>query len=122
MDMSGAMHNHPVSWLSWIASALLVMLIINGYILKFVARHRNQIRDKIKSIDMESNIHTFRVEGMTCSHCKATVENGLKKKLSIGEVLADPDLNRVTINALSVNDSSVQETVEDLGYSFKGRI
>ncbi len=50
---------------------------------------------------MESNIHTFRVEGMTCSHCKANVENGLKKNSTITGVLADPDQNIVNLPLLT---------------------
>ncbi len=59
---------------------------------------------------------------MTCNHCKASVENGLKNDPSISEVLADPDLNTVTIQAETLTDSNIRETVEGLGYSFKGRI
>ncbi|MCK5137262.1 MAG: permease [Bacteroidales bacterium] len=115
-------HEHTTGWFKWISSAALLLLIINGYIMKSLSRRGNRIEDKTKSEQMKSNIHIFRVEGMTCNHCKVSVENGLKKNTSISEVLADPDQNRVTIQAETITDSIIQDTVEGLGYSFKGRI
>lgn len=122
VNIHGDMHDHGAGWLQWASSALLVLLIVNGYILKIVARFRNRTINKLKTEHMASNIHTFRVEGMTCSHCKASVENGIKKNPGIIKVMADPDKNSVTIEANSLTDSSIQDTVEGLGYSFKGRL
>ena len=99
VDIHGDMHEHNTGWLQWISSALLVLLIVNGYLLKVIARFRNRTINKSKTDYMKSNIHTFRVDGMTCSHCKASVENGIKKNPGIVEVVADPDKNSVTISA-----------------------
>ena len=122
VDIHGALHEHTTGWLQWISSAALVLLIINGYVMKAITRRRNQVRNKTKSEHMKANIHTFRVEGMTCSHCKTSVENGLKQHPTITEVLADPDQNLVTVEADTITDANIQETVENLGYSSKGRI
>lgn len=122
LNLHGEMHEHPAGWLQWISSAVLVLLIINGYIIKYLSRRKNRIEDKTKSKQMKSYIHTIRVEGMTCNHCKASVENGLKNNPFISEVLADPDMNTVTIRAETLTDSNIRETVEGLGYNFKGRI
>lgn len=122
VDIHGALHEHTTGWLQWISSAALVLLIINGYVMKAITRRRNQVRNKTKSEHMKLNIHTFKVEGMTCSHCKTSVENGLKQHPTITEVLADPDQNLVTVEAETIADVNIQKTVENLGYSFKGRI
>ncbi|MEN8231016.1 MAG: permease [Bacteroidota bacterium] len=121
VDIHGALHVHPTGWLQWSSSAALVLLIINGYVMKAITRRRTEVKNNTKSEQMKANIHTFRVEGMTCNHCKANVENGLKKNPNITEVLADPDQNMVTIEADTITDANIQETVESLGYSFKGR-
>lgn len=120
--LHGVEHEHPAGWLQWISSSALVLLIINGYILKFLSRRRNRREDQIKSEQMISNIHLFRVEGMTCDHCKANVENGLKGLPRVSEVLADPGKNLVTVEAGSITDGQVRETIEKLGYNFKGRV
>ena len=71
---------------------------------------------------MISNVHVYKVEGMTCNHCKATVEKGLKELEQITEVIADPDSNRVTLQADTISESQVKETIEKLGYSFGGSL
>jgi copper chaperone CopZ len=120
--MHGMYHEHAAGWLRWISSSVLVMLIINGYVMKFITRKRKQREDQTKNEKMKSNIHVFRVEGMTCEHCKASVENGLKGLPRVSEVLAEPGKNRVTVEAKSIADMDVKETIEKLGYGFGGRI
>jgi len=120
--LHGETHEHPTRWLQWISSSALVLLIINGYTMKFISRRRNRREDQSKSEQMNSNVHIFKVEGMTCDHCKANVENGLKGLSQVTEVLAEPGKDLVTIQAGTVTDDHIKETIEKLGYSFGGRI
>jgi len=120
--MHGGLHEHSTGWFRWISSSALVLLIINGYIMKFLSGRRNRREDQSKSEQMKSNVHIFKVEGMTCNHCKASVENGLKGLSQVTEVLAEPGKDLVTIQAGSVIDDRIKETIEKLGYSFGGRI
>lgn len=122
LDMHGMTHQHPLGWIHWAASALLVLLIINGYVMKAYARRRERIGNLKKTEFMKTNIHTFRVEGMTCNHCKAAVENGLRMNPALKEVIADPAQNRLTIEAETLDDEAIRSTIESLGYSFRGRI
>lgn len=122
MDLHGIAHQHPMGWLHWVSSALLVLLIVNGYVMKASVRRRTRVKNLKKTESMKTNIHTFRVEGMTCSHCKATVENGLRMNPALKEVVADPGQNRLTIEADSVDEETIRTTVEKLGYIFRGRI
>jgi len=71
---------------------------------------------------MGVQLFTYRVEGMTCNHCKASVENGLGKQETITDVVANPGTSLVRIQAEVLSDAQVKETVEGLGYTFKGRI
>ena len=59
---------------------------------------------------------------MTCNHCKASVENGLGAIPSVAAVVADPELNTVTIESESISESDIRKTVEELGYTFRGRL
>jgi len=121
-DLHSAMHEHPSGWFEWASTAVLVLLILNGYLMKFISGRREKISDHDKRQMMRSNIHTFRVEGMTCNHCKASVENGLKAHPFIADVLADPSGDRVTIHAETLDESKVRNTVEGLGYRYLGRL
>jgi uncharacterized membrane protein YraQ (UPF0718 family)/copper chaperone CopZ len=120
--MSHAMHTHPAGWLQWLFSAVLVLLILNGYFLKIRERRRHEKENRSREKDMTKQIYTFRVEGMTCNHCKATVERGLGSLEGISSATADPDRNLVSVEAETLSEESVRDTVEGLGYVFKGRI
>jgi len=128
IQLHGEMHEHPSGWLQWVSSALLVILILNGLIQKYLAVRRVKQTDLEKQEQMKSNtesvnnIHVFTVEGMTCKHCKASVENGLGQMEVVTEVLADPEQNLVTIQASDLSEEHVKETIERLGYQFGGRI
>jgi len=117
----GEGHGMTAGWLAWTMSGLLVVLIINGYIQKWRSRNKARIEDQIKSEGMKANVHVFKVEGMTCVHCKATVERGLKDLEEVTEVVADPDRDQVTVEAGSVDDEHIKATREKLGYTFRGR-
>jgi uncharacterized membrane protein YraQ (UPF0718 family) len=128
MQFHGEIHSHHTGWFKWVSSALLVGLILNGLIQKYLATRRVKQRDLKKQEEMKSNtenlknIHVFSVGGMTCKHCKASVENGLGQMDMVKEVLADPDQNLVTIQASALSEELVKETIEKLGYQFRGRI
>ena len=53
--------------------------------------------------------NTFRVEGMSCGHCKAAVEGGLKELPGVEK--ANADVGRGTVE-ISYEDGTV--TTEDL--------
>ena len=115
-------HDHQTGWFKWASSAFLVLLILNGYFMKLISSQKEKRKDKEKANIMEKNILQYRVEGMTCDHCKATVENGLKDLQGVSEVLADRSNNQVTVQAESVSETQIKETIEKLGYRFAGKI
>jgi uncharacterized membrane protein YraQ (UPF0718 family)/copper chaperone CopZ len=117
----GEGHGLSAGWLAWTMSGLLVLLIINGYVLKWLNRKKTRREDQMKSEGMKSNVNVYRVDGMTCNHCKSSVENGLRDLSGVDEVVADPDHDMVTVEAGSVDDEKIRLTIEKLGYIFRGR-
>jgi uncharacterized membrane protein YraQ (UPF0718 family)/copper chaperone CopZ len=115
-------HDHQTGWFKWASSAFLVLLILNGYFMKLISAQKEKRKDKEKANIMEKNILQYRVEGMTCDHCKATVENGLKDLQGVSEVLADRSNNQVTVQAESVSENKIKECIEKLGYRFAGKV
>lgn len=122
MPSTAHMHDHPAGWFRWTASAILVGLIINGALMKWLSARRQQRKDNEKAVAMTNNLLQYKVEGMTCEHCKSTVENGLKVLEGVTGVLADRIHNQVSIQAESLSEDQVRETIEKLGYRFGGRI
>jgi uncharacterized membrane protein YraQ (UPF0718 family)/copper chaperone CopZ len=116
------LHEHHTLWFQWLTSGALVLLIGNGYFMKYLGRIRIRREDRNRTEQMKKQMHVFRVEGMTCNHCKATVENGLGNLERVTRVVADPDKSLVNIEAEGLSDEAVRETIEHLGYIFKGRM
>ncbi|MCK4991206.1 MAG: heavy-metal-associated domain-containing protein, partial [Bacteroidales bacterium] len=79
-------------------------------------------KDKAKAINMKNDILQYRVEGMTCDHCKATVENGLKDLQGVKEVMADRANNLVSVQAESITEQQIRETIEKMGYRYSGKV
>jgi len=112
------MHNHHQStlmtWLSPVSSGLLLILIANAFYIK------NKRRSEHKKIIKNMKIVNIRVNGMTCNHCKKSVETHLLNIQGITKVIANPDHNSVLIEGEDIDLVKVKDTVNGLGYDFKG--
>ena len=60
------------------------------------------------------------VRGMTCNHCKMSVENNLKQLEGIDEIVADVENETVAITGNTIDLKKVKETVEGIGYKYDG--
>ncbi len=65
-------------------------------------------------------IKKISVEGLTCNHCKMSIENNILKLEGIDSVIVDLSSGHVTIEGSAVNLASVEETVNRLGYKYNG--
>ena len=70
----------------------------------------------------DSYYTTISVEGMTCNHCKATVENGLSAIEGVEKVSVDLQSGEVVIGGIGVNMDKVANRLKELGYGFNGTI
>lgn len=122
VHMHDGAHDHQGGWLQWLSSGILVLLMVNGYVRKLLVRRDLKREENSKMSKMGTEYLTYRVEGMTCNHCKANVEKGLAKINAISEVVADPGINQVKLQAEGLSDDEVKACVEDLGYIYKGKI
>lgn len=106
-------HEHEVLplWLQWSSAVLLIVSMILGYFLNGFLKKRHLTRSKGES---------FKVEGMTCSHCEANVASNLKKIKGIKSAVADNKSNTVVIVGSGYKIDEVKQTVNDLGYRFIG--
>lgn len=68
----------------------------------------------------KETFQTIRVEGMTCSHCEASVNRNLSKLEGIDEVIADKNTSQVKIRGEKINLFEIEQVVTEIGYQFKG--
>lgn len=109
----GMDHEMLPKWVGITSSVVLIGSIILGY---FIERIKKQ-----KKMGKET-FQTIRVEGMTCSHCEASITRNLLKLAGMEEVIADKNTSQVKIRGSKINLVEIEQIVNDLGYQYKGGI
>ncbi len=100
-------HLH-VGLFSGICSAVLVVLLINAFIQRYLPNKTNKMEN--------AQTTTILVKGMTCGHCKAMVEKNLSKLPGVTAVEADLATGRTTIDG-TPDMAAVREVIDDLGFT-----
>jgi uncharacterized membrane protein YraQ (UPF0718 family)/copper chaperone CopZ len=111
--------HHGGNLVKLLSAIVLILLIINGYIQKYL--ERKSVRNKTNSFSEMKDLQIYTVEGMTCNHCKATVEKGIGEINKQVDIFADPSANELRISSGSISEEEIKQKVESLGYVFKGR-
>lgn len=112
-------HDHSgmlPAWLKIGSAVTLTLLIINGYIQKYL--NKRKMSDPIinQSDFSVENIQTIRVGGMTCNHCKANVENSIKSEHGVKEVDVDLITGKVNITGSALDLAKIKAGIESIGY------
>ena len=122
---------HPFYYISAI---LLIGLIINGYVQKFIQKRKQKGAQVITPQNyvnkpnvakgnftafkpVSTNSTTLKVTGMTCSHCKNSVESNVGKLPGVDSVIANPAQNSVVISGKDVDINEVKKVINSLGYN-----
>ncbi len=66
--------------------------------------------------------YNYRVEGLTCNHCKMNLEKGIKTLKNVNSVVASPANCTLEIVGNNINVADVERVVLELGFIFKGEI
>jgi uncharacterized membrane protein YraQ (UPF0718 family) len=109
----GHSHHEGLSWWQIASGVILMALIINGYIQKYLNTKKNSVT-QLKNNTME--IKTIKVEGMTCNHCKANVESNLKKLAFIENAQVNLSEKTVTLEGDNFKLDEIKQTIDSLGY------
>jgi uncharacterized membrane protein YraQ (UPF0718 family)/copper chaperone CopZ len=112
-------HDHsgmlPV-WLKAGSAFLLTLLIVNGYIQKYLATRKMSSAGVPASGFTAANIKTIQVGGMTCNHCKANVENSIKSVEGVEDVTVDPTTGQVDIKGNLLDMDKIKAGIKSIGY------
>jgi uncharacterized membrane protein YraQ (UPF0718 family)/copper chaperone CopZ len=102
-------------WLKYSSSIVLGALIINV----FIQQVRNKTRKTTMATTAEGTV--YNIEGMTCNHCKASVEKNLAKLEGVESVEVNLERQEALVKGKGIADQAIEDTIEDLGYQFKGK-
>ena len=106
-------HEMLPKWVGISASLILIILIISGYFIERIQKHKKMT---------EETFQTIKVEGMTCSHCEASINRNLSKLAGIDEVVADKNTSLVKFRGEKINLAEIEQVVAEIGYQFKGLV
>ena len=98
------------SWFEIVSGIFLVLLLINAFMLKFFKKEET----------VNENQVVYRIDGMSCNHCKNSVEKAIKALDNVEDVEVILGKKEAVVTG-SPNDEIVKKTVEELGFEFKGR-
>ncbi len=118
-------HEHQLlpMWLKVTSSIILSLLILNGYVKKYIIQKIKMKSNKTK-IKEELNMETINisVKGMTCNHCKMSVEKGLGSIKNIENVEVNLANDLVAISGNDIDLKDVEKKVNELGFTFARKI
>ena len=93
-----------------IATILFIALLINAFVQKYIS-------SKKKKVTMES-VKKIKVYGMSCNHCKASVERAVSKVPTVTKAEVDLASKTLYIEG-EISDQMVKEIIEDLGFTME---
>ena len=109
-------HSHVLpEWLTIASSWILLALLINGTTIKYIPKKQTE------TLKFDGMKNTVTVDGMTCNHCKASVEKNLSALEGINHVEVDLVHKKVFVDGDHVDASQIQKTVDELGYKYVGQ-
>jgi uncharacterized membrane protein YraQ (UPF0718 family)/copper chaperone CopZ len=118
-------HQHEIlpHWLQIGSAIILTILMINGLIRRYFLKSFKKLPGTGNSINTNTmNLKKILVEGMTCNHCKSTVENNLRKIPGISDINIELSSGKVIIHGYQINLAIAEKTINDLGYKYRGEI
>lgn len=119
----GGGHDHGFlpHWLKLGSGILLGGLTLYALYNRYLSRFFKIPGIKESKLQMNTNNMEIIVKGMTCNHCKATVENNVAALDGIESVEADFTTEKVILQGDGIDLEKVKEKVESLGYRFEGQ-
>lgn len=96
--------------------AIILLAIWNKWIKNLIFKNR------IMETATNPFYTTIQVEGMTCNHCRMTVEKNISALEGVEEVNVDLNTGHVKIGGNGINLESIAGRIRELGYIFKGKI
>jgi len=70
---------------------------------------------KTMSLSSSGNVHRYRVDGMTCEHCRLSVTEEVSDVAGVQHVEVDMPTGQLTVTG-DVDDTAIAAAVSDAGY------
>lgn len=104
-------------WLQWSSSILLTLLILNGYLQKYLSGKKEVNQPVSKDIIDDMLVV---VNGMSCNHCKNSVEKHIGALSNITKAEVNLEQKKLHLQGKSINIEIIKKEIESLGFEFGG--
>ena len=98
----------PSMW-DILCSIVFLLLLCNAFVLKY-KKNKIMLNDKV----------IYKVSGLSCNHCKMSVEKAIRQLESVNNVEVDIGRQLVIVSG-NPYESDLKKAVEDLGFEYIGR-
>ena len=106
-------------WFPTLCSALLVALLLRAFVAGAAERRRFRKESNNTSTTDTTMQKVYKVNGMACAHCKATVEKAVGAVAGVSSVAVDLPTGRVAVDG-AYDPKAVAEAVTNAGFDFLG--
>lgn len=107
-------HEHGMTWVNHLWAAALVALLLPAVIGRLAPRFATKQIEP--AAPPAPDTQRLAITGMTCSHCTATVERGLREVPGVREVVVDLRGGAAEVRGDNVQQAELIAAVEGLGF------
>lgn len=107
-------HNGGFYYFKVVCSFILFALLANSILFK-------KNREEAEVMENNGNKIAFKINGMTCNHCKANATKAISNLKSVKEVIVNLSEGVAYVDG-NPTDEEIKSAVEAIGFEFKGRI
>jgi len=108
-----AMHTGHHSLFRTVCGILILLFILNAFAMKIFERFRKE--------PVAPSCQVYRVEGMHCNHCKASVEKAVSHLKGVDSASVNLEQKTLTVQG-TATDKSIADAVNGCGFEFKGLV
>lgn len=118
-EIVGKHHGHEMGgpW-TIILTFIFLAILTNAYISRFNPNGESA-KKKVKDVDGQLEQINLNVSGMTCSHCKESVEEALHSVPGVEKSTIDLSTGNVQVEGKNMDKSALIERILSKGYSIK---
>ena len=118
-EMLSHTHHHGMDgYGSIILSLIFLMILANAYLSRFKADDHISL-DKENEIGNDQDKIAITVDGMTCSHCKESVESAIYSFKGVVSASVDLLTGKVIVVGSGLDETALKEKITTKGFSIK---
>ena len=118
-DMSSHTHHHVMDdYGSIILSVIFLVILVNAYFYKSKSESTDS-KDIENNIENDQEKIAITVDGMTCSHCKESVESAIYSFSGVASASVDLLTGNVIVVGSGLDETALKEKITAKGFSTK---